>query len=136
MSLTPKQQRFVDARVGGLDASAAYRLAYDTANMKSATINRKAHELTQHGKITARLAELRSAAAEHAQITADSVVEGLRSIAEDQEAHAGARVSAYTVLAKHLGVIADGSTLNVGGDHREIHVHLDGGPRDEKGSTA
>ncbi len=33
-------------------------------------------------------------------------------------------------LAKYTGVlpVAGGNTLNLGGDHREIHVHIDGGP--------
>lgn len=32
------------------------------------------------------------------------------------------------LLAKHTGVVKDGATINVGGDHREVHVHFDGGP--------
>lgn len=40
------------------NASEAYRRAYDAGKMKAATVNRKAKELMDNGKITARIEEL------------------------------------------------------------------------------
>jgi len=58
--VTPKQEAFCLAYVETGNASEAYRRAYDAARMKPGTVNRKAKELLDNGKITARVDELRS----------------------------------------------------------------------------
>ena len=58
--MTPKQEAFCLAYVETGNASEAYRRAYDAARMKPGTVNRKAKELLDNGKITARVDELRS----------------------------------------------------------------------------
>ena len=55
-NLTIKQQRFVTEYLRCGNATQAYRVAYDCSNMKPETVGRKAHELIQHGKISAQLA--------------------------------------------------------------------------------
>ena len=69
MSLTPKQERFCAAYVESGNASEAYRRSYDASRMADASVNRKAKELLDNGKIAARIAELRAPVAEAAQIT-------------------------------------------------------------------
>jgi len=59
VKLTPKQERFAAAYVDTGNASEAYRRAYNTANMKPATIQRRAREALKNGLITARIEELR-----------------------------------------------------------------------------
>lgn len=56
--LTTKQENFCLAYIETGNASEAYRTAYDTAKMKPESINRKAKELLDNGKITARVNEL------------------------------------------------------------------------------
>lgn len=58
--LTPKQETFVQIYLECGNASAAYRASYRTAAMKPATINRKAKELLDNGKITARIESIRA----------------------------------------------------------------------------
>jgi len=58
--VTPKQEAFCLAYVETGNASDAYRRVYDAARMKPGTVNRKAKELLDNGKITARIDELRS----------------------------------------------------------------------------
>ena len=58
--MTPKQEAFCLAYVETGNASEAYRRAYDAARMKPGTVNRKAKELLDNGKIAARVDELRS----------------------------------------------------------------------------
>ena len=70
-NLTPKQQIFVQEYPITGSASKAYKLAYNTSNMLPTTINRKAKECLDHGKITARIKQLRSAMAKRAQIDQD-----------------------------------------------------------------
>lgn len=53
--LTPKQENFCQQYLLLGNASDAYRLAYDAKNMKPETINRRAKDLLDDGKITARL---------------------------------------------------------------------------------
>jgi len=60
-NLTLKQQKFVQEYLITGSASKAYKLAYNTSNMKPTTINRKAKECLDHGKITARIKQIRSA---------------------------------------------------------------------------
>ena len=50
-NLTPKQLHFARAVVSGCTMSDAYREAYNTSNMKPATINREAHTLMSTPKI-------------------------------------------------------------------------------------
>jgi phage terminase small subunit len=57
--MTPKQEAFCQAVADGKNQSEAYRYAYDAANMKADTINKKAYELMKDGQIAARIQELR-----------------------------------------------------------------------------
>lgn len=60
MALRPKQEKFCQEYIKCGNASAAYRKAYNTQAMKPETVNRKAKELIDLGKISARIAELNS----------------------------------------------------------------------------
>ena len=67
--LTAKQEKFCIEYVKTGNASEAYRLAYDAGGMKPASINRKAKELMDNGKIAAMLVTLRAPAIKEAQVT-------------------------------------------------------------------
>lgn len=69
MNLTIKQENFCLAYIETGNATEAYRQAYDAKKMQEATINRKAKDLIDNGKIRARLTEIRKPAIEAAQIT-------------------------------------------------------------------
>ena len=56
--LTTKQENFVQGLVAGLSQRDAYKQAYKTDRMKDSTINVKASELANDGKITVRYREL------------------------------------------------------------------------------
>lgn len=56
--LTPKQETFCQEYIKCGNASEAYRKAYNTENMKPESINRKASELLDNVKVTARIQEL------------------------------------------------------------------------------
>ena len=67
MGLTKKQEIFCKEYVKLDDASAAYRIAYDTANMKNETIHSKASIILKEGKVRARVSELKKIASEIAE---------------------------------------------------------------------
>lgn len=80
-NLTIKQQKFVQEYILTGNASRAYKLAYNTSGMKPATINRKAKECLDHGKISAIIRRLRSAMVKRAQIDQDMLTQEYARIA-------------------------------------------------------
>lgn len=56
--LTKKQEKFVQELVKGKSQREAYKSAYNTANMKDSTIDKRASELLKDGEITGRYEEL------------------------------------------------------------------------------
>ncbi|WP_374413252.1 terminase small subunit [Novosphingobium colocasiae] len=105
MALTPKQEKFCQLFIELGNASEAYRQSYDAVRMKDATVNRKAKELTDNGKIAARLDQLRAHHAERHDMTVDDIAKMLiedREFARQCETP-GAAVSASMGLAKLYG---------------------------------
>ena len=80
--LTQKQENFCLAYIETGNASEAYRRAYEADGMKPETVNRKAKELLDNGKIRARLVELRKPAIEGAQVTLEQHLKDLEELRE------------------------------------------------------
>lgn len=57
--LTPKQEKFCQNIINGMNYSDAYRNSYDTSNCNMASINRCAFALFNNVKIASRIAELK-----------------------------------------------------------------------------
>lgn len=107
--LTIKQEKFCQAYIETGNASKAYRQAYDAERMKLATINRKAKELLDNGKITARLDALQQTHQKRHNVTVDSLTleyEEAREIAKTS-GQPSAMVSATTGKGKLHGLIKD-----------------------------
>lgn len=79
-NLTPKQENFCQKYLELGNASQAYRHSYDSDNMADDTINRKAKELLDNGKIRARLAELQQEHANRHRTTIDDLLGELEEI--------------------------------------------------------
>jgi len=72
--LTPKQEAFcIHYRETG-NASEAYRRSYNADEMNSNSINRKAKELLDNGKIAARLSEMGAITMKRHQLTVDDLL--------------------------------------------------------------
>ncbi len=56
--LTPKQEKYVQNLIKGMSQREAYKNSYNANNMKDTTIDKKASELFQKGKIRGRYDEL------------------------------------------------------------------------------
>lgn len=80
MVLRLKQEKFCLEFVKCGNASEAYRKSYNIANMKSETINRKAKELMDNGKIRARLQELNAELKSRAIASAEEIQETLTKL--------------------------------------------------------
>ena len=109
MSLTPKQEAFAQAIAKGASASDAYREAYVTDNMKPATINNSAYQLTLNPDITERIASLKAEVAERTKITLQGHLEALgslRNLAAKKGQYAAA-ITAEIARAKAAGLLSD-----------------------------
>ena len=60
MSLTTKQEIFVQRLIQGYYQSEAYKFAYEASNMKNETIDKRASELFSKGEIKGRYEELKN----------------------------------------------------------------------------
>lgn len=90
------------------NASEAYRQAYNAENMKPETVNRKAKELMDNGKIAARIEALQEDHRERHKITVDDLLaelEEARQVALGQgNPQTSAAVAATMGKAKLLGL--------------------------------
>lgn len=80
MALTPKQEKFIEGVVTGMNLTDAYRAAYNCAHMKPETVNNKAWELSRKGDISERIKKARTEAARKAQWSLDIAVERVRKL--------------------------------------------------------
>lgn len=118
--MTPKQEKFCQKFVELGNASEAYRQSYDASRMSPTSVNRKAKELLDNGKIAARLEELGNRALEQHDMTVADIATMLkedRAFAR-QCGTAAAAVSASMGLAKLYGLLRD----------KVEHTGKDGGP--------
>lgn len=124
-SLTIKQETFCQRYIETGNASEAYRQAYDAAGMKPASINRKAKELLDNGKIAARLAELRKPAADAAQVTLEGHLKRLHdlSAAAEKAGQMSAAITAEIARGKASGVHVEKSESLV--TTRELPASVD-----------
>jgi phage terminase small subunit len=108
VKLTPKQDNFCRLYIELGNASEAYRQSYDAEDMNDYTVNRKAKELLDNGKIAARLNQIRS---EHMRRHDLTVGDLLKELEEARQAALGAEnpqssaaVAATMGKAKILGL--------------------------------
>lgn len=79
MKLSVRQENFCNYYIECGNASEAYRRAYSCSNMKDESINVKAVELLNNGKITVRVKELQEELKKKSDITKEEVLNMLKS---------------------------------------------------------
>lgn len=108
--ITAKQERFARTFVQqGCSAADAYRAAYDCAQSKPATVQRRAHELLANSKIAAMVAELRARANAAVVVTLNGHLRDLQEL-RDQARMAGAygpAVRAEEARGKAAGLVVE-----------------------------
>ncbi len=113
-TLTPKQRKFAESYVECGNASKAYRLHYDTKNMKPATVKREAKRLLDNHNITTTIRELQSAHRQRHDVTVDGLVDELEEARFFAMVfgHISAAVAATMGKAKLHGLITDNLKVN------------------------
>jgi len=97
----------------GKTASDAYRAAYSYLKMKPATVNRRAKDLMDNGKIKARIDELLKPAIEAAQIKAQDVLETIARLSKKAEMAEkfNDALKGQELLGRHLKLFTDKTEL-------------------------
>lgn len=104
-TLTPKQARFVEEYLVDLNATqAAIRAGYSAK-----TADKQGSQLLGKTRVAAEIAKRQTARSEAAQVTQEYVLQRLiiEAEREGEGASHSARVSAASLLGKHLGMFVD-----------------------------
>ena len=102
--LTAKQAAYRDARVSGLEPSAAYRAAYNAERMSAKAISVEAAALEHHPSVSLAISEARKVSPK-ALVTREMVINGLLELAQASEGvPAAVRRSAWRDLGEHLAM--------------------------------
>jgi len=106
-ALTIKQENFCQKYLETGSLSEAYRESYDTRGMKPESVNRKAKELADNGKITARIQELQAAHRIRHNITVASLIVELEQARQNAKAsgNSAAMVNATMMKARFAGLL-------------------------------
>lgn len=80
MGLTPKQRKFAERIVSGMNPSEAYRAAYDCARMKPATVATQAQRLMRHPNIAPMIEQGFEAAAKSAVWSRETALRRLEAV--------------------------------------------------------
>jgi hypothetical protein len=112
--LTPKQAAFVQEYLKDLNATqAAIRAGYSEK-----TAAEQASRLLSNVKVQEAVTKGREKLAHKVEVTTERVLGGLlaEATADDGPMCKGARVKAWELLGKHLGLLTDRSKVEVSGD--------------------
>jgi phage terminase small subunit len=112
--LTPKQAAFVREYLVDLNATqAAIRAGYSEK-----TADQQASRLLTNVKVQEAVTKGREKLAHKVEVTTERVLGGLlaEATADDGPMCKGARVKAWELLGKHLGLLTDRSKVEVSGD--------------------
>ena len=115
--LTARQQRFVDAILGGETIAGAYRVAYTHEGMSPKAVRTEASRVNAN-PIVSRAIEAGRAAQEREKRRnganrARGIISRLDAIADDIEQPGSVRVQALKVLAQEAGMLTTTSKLEV-----------------------
>lgn len=113
--LTHKQEMFCVSYIETGNASESYRRAYNVKSMKAPTVNRKAKELIDNGKIAARLVELRKPVLERAEMTLESHLQDLKRLRDlaEEDMKWNAAIQAEIARGKASGLYVEKVEVDV-----------------------
>ncbi len=132
--LTEKQESFCHEFIKTGNASEAYRNSYDAGKMKPESVHRKAHEVLENVKVSARIESMRKTIAIKRQTSIEDLLNELeqaRTMALAQETpQSSAAVAATMGKAKMLGFLTDKVDVSGALDHSVKVSFVKPGKRD------
>lgn len=126
MALTRKQEMFCEEFIRCGNASEAYRLSYRAERMKAETVWNAAYKLMENGEVSARLKQLREAAAKEAQVTLEGHLHKLAELRDMaiEDGQWNAAITAEVSRGKAAGLYTDRLKADV---TQDVKVILFGG---------
>ena len=108
-ALTPKQEAFCLAYVGGLNASDSYRKCYNAGGMTPKSINEKSCELLASVKVASRVDALREMMATRSLVTMESLTKEIEEAYEmaKETRQASVMIQASIAKAKLHGMVVE-----------------------------
>jgi phage terminase small subunit len=112
--LTVKQEGFCQEVVKGSNLSDAYRAHYSTSNMKPETVNRRAKDVSDKGKIKARIQELRQPAVDETLLTHSEHLKTLEALRDGAQEYGqyGPAITAEVSRGKSAGLYVERIDIN------------------------
>jgi phage terminase small subunit len=101
--LTPKQEKFVQNIIQGMNQADAYRSAYSTKNMTDNSIYVNASKLAADAKVALRIKELRDELAKPSIKTAQERLEWLSQLIDNEEEGTNEKLRAIDIMNKMQG---------------------------------
>lgn len=127
MELTPKQEKFAQSVVSGMNQSDAYRAAYKVRpNTKPETVNQAASRIMSDSNVAARVAELRAPVVNKAQMTLETHLRDLmmlRNLAV-KEKQISAAIGAEVARGKAAGIHIEKSESTVKVTGASVNIYL------------
>lgn len=113
--MTPKQMKFFECLISGMNQSDAYREAYNTENMTDRSVQHAAHHTKMHPKVQSALMEWRHQCGQQMKFTVESLstmaVETYETAYEG--GNAGQMTGAILALAKLNGLVVERSERKI-----------------------
>ena len=122
-ALTPKQEKFCQGIVSGLNQSDAYRAAYNCAGMGDATINNEAYVLMKSPDISARIEKLKLPIAERIGMGLEEYLTQLIAMRDKAKDDAPA-IKAHELIGKCLGYYVNKTELT-GKDGAPVGIKIE-----------
>lgn len=123
MALTPKQEKFCQGIVSGLNQSDAYRAAYSCEGMLDATINNEAYKMIQSPDISTRIEQLRLPIAERIGMGLETYLTQLMEM-RDRAKDDTPAIKAHELIGKCLGYYVNKTELT-GKDGAPVGIKIE-----------
>ena len=121
--LSPKQEKFVQCIIEGMNQSDAYRSAYSTKNMTDKSIWESASHLMNDIKVSSRINELREKIINESIMTATERLKWLSDVVKNSEVTWTDRLRASDQMNKMQGEYTQKIEANVSGE-TNIRIEL------------
>lgn len=122
-ALTPKQEKFCQSIVAGMNQSDAYRAAYNCESMGDHTINNNAYVLMQDNAIAMRIEQLRLPIAERIGMGLEDYLTKLIAMRDKAKDDAPA-IKAHELIGKCLGYYVNKTELT-GKDGAPVGIKIE-----------
>ena len=111
--LTPKQEKYAQARAQGMTQRQAYKEAFKPPKMTDKSLDEAACRLDNTYKVNSRIQALKELTANTAALNREDIAAALSDIAADTSKSDGIRLKALDQLSRVIGAYDDRQSLDI-----------------------